>query len=34
MKQNSMVDIIRDQTLRALWEVKNVIDCIPDEIWN
>jgi len=34
MKQDSLVDIIRDQTERALWEVGNVIDCIPDERWD
>lgn len=31
---NSQVSIIYDQTVRALWEVKNVIDCVPDELWN
>lgn len=34
MVQNSLVQIISDQTQRALWEVKNVIDCIPDDLWN
>lgn len=34
MKQNSYSDIIREQTERALWEVRNVIDCIPDSLWN
>lgn len=34
MNQNSLIEIIDDQTKRALWEVKNVIDCIPDEHWN
>lgn len=33
MIQDSLVCIIREQTQRALWEVKNVIDCIPDELW-
>lgn len=33
-EQNSFVEIIREQTRRALWEVKNVIDCIPDELWD
>ncbi|MGL5512373.1 MAG: hypothetical protein ACRDBM_03915 [Sporomusa sp.] len=33
MKQDSYVAIIKDQTERALWEVKNVIDCIPNELW-
>ena len=34
MRQDSPLDIIRDQTERALWEVQNVIDCIPDGLWN
>lgn len=34
MNQNTYVEIIKEQTKRALWEVKNVIDCIPDELWN
>lgn len=34
LEQDSLVKIIEDQTRRALWEVKNVIDCIPNELWN
>ena len=34
MKQNTFVEIICDQTYRALWEVENVIDCVPDELWD
>lgn len=34
MDQSTFVAIIRDQTRRALWEVKNVIDCVPDELWD
>lgn len=34
MTSNRLSEIIQDQTKRALWEVKNVIDCIPDEMWN
>ena len=34
MKQEKLTDIITDQTERALWEVKNVIDCVPDEYWD
>lgn len=34
MKQDSVVFIIQEQTRRALWEVKNVIDCVPDCLWN
>ncbi len=33
MKQNTYVDILIDQIKRALWEVRNVIDCIPEELW-
>lgn len=33
MRQGSYLDIITDQTERALWEVKNVTDCIPDSLW-
>ncbi len=34
MEQNTLTEIIKDQTERALWEVKNVTDCVPDEMWN
>ena len=34
MEQDSFVSIIADQTRRALWEVQNVIDCVPDACWN
>lgn len=34
MNQTSYTEIIREQTTRALWEVKNVTDCVPDELWN
>ena len=30
----TMTGIIEEQTARALWEAKNVIDCVPDELWN
>lgn len=33
-EQNNLIAIIEDQTCRALWEVKNVIDCVPDGLWN
>lgn len=33
MQQDFLVWIIQEQTRRALWEVKNVIDCIPDGLW-
>ncbi len=34
MKQDNLIEIIREQTSRALWEVRNVIDCVPEELWN
>lgn len=34
MNQNTYVEIIKEQTERALWEVKNVIDCVPDGLWD
>jgi hypothetical protein len=34
MLENSMKEILLEQTKRALWEVHNVIDCIPDELWD
>lgn len=34
MKQNTLIEIISDQTQRMLWEVNNVIDCVPNSLWN
>lgn len=34
MDQKSYSSIITDQTERALWEVGNVIACIPDTYWD
>ncbi len=34
MKQNTLVEIIEEQTGRALWEVRNLIDSVPDQLWN
>ncbi|HJB91943.1 MAG TPA: DinB family protein [Candidatus Eisenbergiella merdavium] len=34
MNQDTLTSIIEDQTRRALWEVRNVIDCIPDTLWD
>ena len=34
MNQNILTKIIEEQTNRALWEVKNVIDCVSEELWN
>lgn len=33
MLETSYNAILGDMTVRALWEVQNVIDCIPDAIW-
>lgn len=33
MIQDRLIDIIEEQTNRALWEVKNVIECVPDDLW-
>ena len=33
MVQEKYSDIIKEQTNRALWEVENVIACIPDAMW-
>lgn len=32
--ENQLTMVIKDQTDRALWEIKNVIDCVPDELWS
>lgn len=32
--EQSLTESIRDQTARALWEVQNVIACIPDALWD
>lgn len=34
MKQDNLIKIIEEQTNRALWEVRNIIDCVPDNLWN
>ncbi len=31
---NNFVKTIKDQMNRVLWEVHNVIDCVPNELWN
>ncbi|WP_040196670.1 DinB family protein [Candidatus Soleaferrea massiliensis] len=33
MKQESLSTVIRELTWRALWEVRNVVACIPDDRW-
>ena len=32
--KNKLTDVIKVQTDRALWEIKNVIDCVPEAIWS
>lgn len=34
MSESSFTEIITDETNRALWEVENVLSCIPDELWD
>lgn len=34
MEQKHLTQIVEEQTRRALWEVRNVIDCVPDGLWN
>lgn len=31
---NKYSEIIKDETNRALWEVRNVISCVGDDMWN
>lgn len=31
--KKTLSEVIQDQTDRALWELKNIIDCVPDELW-
>lgn len=33
MRETSYHAVIAEMTVRALWETQNVMDCIPDEIW-
>lgn len=34
MDESAYTDIIKDEANRALWEVDNVIHCIPDRLWD
>lgn len=34
MRETSYTAVIVEMTVRALWEVQNTIDCIPDDIWD
>lgn len=33
MEKSGFIPTIREQTRRALWEMKNVIHCVPDSLW-
>lgn len=33
MDETGYMEIIREQTGRALWNVRNVIECVPQECW-
>ena len=32
--KKTLTETIIDQTNRALWEIWNVIDCVPEELWS
>lgn len=34
LNESNYAEIIKDETNRALWEVENIIACIPDELWD
>lgn len=34
MRETSYHAVITEMTVRGLWETQNVLDCIPDEIWD
>ncbi len=34
MTGQGYLEAIREQTRRALWEVGNVVDCIPESMWD
>jgi hypothetical protein len=34
MNENNYTEIIKEQTKRALWNINNVIECVPEEYWN
>ena len=33
MRETSYHAVIAEMTVRSLWETQNVMDCIPDELW-
>ena len=34
MSENLLSDEIRELTCRGLWEMENLIACVPEELWN
>ena len=34
MKEAGFSEVIRDETNRALWEIENVVACVPDDLWD
>ena len=34
VRETSYHAVIGEMTVRALWEMQNVMDCIPDELWD
>lgn len=34
MRESSYHAVLTEMTVRALWETQNVLDCIPDAIWD
>ena len=33
MRETSYHAVIAEMTVRALWELQNLLDCIPDALW-
>ena len=34
MRETSYHAVIAEMTVRALWELQNLLDCIPDVLWD
>ena len=34
MRETSYHAVIAEMTVRALWELQNLLDCIPDALWD
>lgn len=34
MRERSYHDVIAEMTVRSLWETQNIIDCVPDALWD